>query len=113
GQGEHGNRLGMFCTSLATHMADPRRQLALIQRSSGYWKRRYQHMTADELRNFAVAMAAPAGLNLITGLAPRRQAFNVVISNMPGPEHALYLRGAELQDMYPAAIVVDGMALNI
>ena len=113
GQGEHGNRLGMFCTSLATHMADPRRQLALIQRSSGYWKRRYQHMTADELRNFAVAMAAPAGLNLITGLAPRRQAFNVVISNMPGPKHALYLRGAELQDMYPAAIVVDGMALNI
>src|SRR5699024_3422577 len=62
---------------------------------------------------FAVAMAAPAGLNLSTGLAPRRQAFNVVISNMPGPEHALYLRGAELQDMYPAAIVVDGMALNI
>ena len=53
------------------------------------------------------------GLNLMTGLAPKLQAFNVVISNVPGPKEPMYWNGAELDGFYPVSIVLDGMALNM
>jgi hypothetical protein len=39
--------------------------------------------------------------------------FNITISNVPGPETPLYLRGAEMVATYPASIVTHGQALNI
>jgi hypothetical protein len=42
-----------------------------------------------------------------------RPTFNVVISNVPGPEEPLYFRGARLEAANPMAIPVHGMALNI
>jgi diacylglycerol O-acyltransferase len=62
---------------------------------------------------FTAALSTPAGMNLLTGIAPRRQAFNVVISNVPGPSETLYYGDAKLEGMYPVSIVLDGQALNI
>jgi hypothetical protein len=42
-----------------------------------------------------------------------KPTFNVVISNVPGPEEALYFRGARLEASYPMSIPVHGQALNI
>ena len=42
-----------------------------------------------------------------------RPTFNVVISNVPGPETPLYFRGARLEAAYPMSIPVHGQALNI
>ncbi|MBF6830399.1 WS/DGAT domain-containing protein, partial [Acinetobacter baumannii] len=56
---------------------------------------------------------APTGLNLLTGLAPKWRAFNVVISNVPGPRQPLYWNGARLEGMYPVSIVLDHIALNM
>jgi hypothetical protein len=39
--------------------------------------------------------------------------FNVVISNVPGPRHTLYLGGAELRAYYPVSAVAEGQGLNI
>ena len=39
--------------------------------------------------------------------------FNIIISNVPGPNKPLYLRGAELQGLYPLSIPTNGQALNI
>jgi len=39
--------------------------------------------------------------------------FNVVISNVPGPEDARYFRGARLEAAYPMSIPMNGQALNI
>lgn len=113
--GDHGygNNVAMICASLATDVADPVQRLAAIQHAVAYWKRRYRQMTAAEVRNFVVAAAAPAGLNLVTGLAPGHPGFNVIISNVPGPRHTLYACGAELEAMYPVSIVLDGLALNM
>lgn len=112
-QVSYGNQVGLIYTSLATDIANPVKRLRTIQSGIDYWKQRYQHMTADEVRNFTAAMGLPAGLNLVSGLAPRHQSFNVLISNIPGPKHTLYARGAELQALYPASIVLDGLALNM
>jgi hypothetical protein len=42
-----------------------------------------------------------------------RPTFNVVISNVPGPEEPLYFRGSRMQASYPMSIPVHGQALNI
>lgn len=108
-----GNRIAMIFASLATHVADPVERLATIQRSVDHWKRRYRDMSAEQIMAFVAALSTPAGLNLLTGLAPRHQSFNVVISNVPGPRETLYFGDAEMLGMYPVSIVLDGQALNI
>ena len=56
---------------------------------------------------------APSGLTLLTGLIPQWLAFNVVISNVPGPEKTQYWNGARLERFYPVSAIVNHMALNI
>jgi hypothetical protein len=38
---------------------------------------------------------------------------NLAISNVPGPQHPLYLAGAELVASYPVSVILDGVGLNI
>jgi hypothetical protein len=42
-----------------------------------------------------------------------RPPFNVVISNVPGPRHTLYLDTAEMLHYFPVSTIVDGQGLNI
>lgn len=108
-----GNRVAMIFASLATDVADPIERLATIRRSVDHWKTRYRDMSAEQIMAFVAALSTPAGLNLLTGIAPRHQSFNVVISNVPGPREKLYCGDAEMLGMYPVSIVLDGQALNI
>lgn len=108
-----GNRVGLIYANLATDIADPADRLAVIKRSVDYWKRRYKRMSAEQIMAVVAALSAPAGLNLLSGIAPGRQSFNVVISNVPGPDDTLYFGDAEMLGMYPMSIVLDGQALNI
>lgn len=108
-----GNNVAMIFASLATDVADPIERLATIQRSVDHWKRRYKAMTSEQILGFTAALGTPAGVNLLTGVAPRHQSFNVVISNVPGPSETLYYGDAKLEGMYPVSIVLDGQALNI
>ncbi|RJS92485.1 wax ester/triacylglycerol synthase family O-acyltransferase [Salinisphaera sp. Q1T1-3] len=108
-----GNKVGAIYTNLATNVADPLDRLSAIQRSVAYWKRRYKTMSPAQIMAFTATLSAPAGLNLLTGAAPRHQAFNVVISNVPGPAEPRYLGEARMVGMYPLSVVLDGQALNI
>jgi diacylglycerol O-acyltransferase len=54
-----------------------------------------------------------AGLNILSGMMPKHQAFNLVISNVPAPREPLYWNCAKLDALYPVSIVLDGQALNI
>jgi hypothetical protein len=57
---------------------------------------------------------APLMLSAIPSAVSRvRPAFNVVISNVPGPEKPLYFRGWRLEATYPLSIPFHGYALNI
>jgi len=59
-------------------------------------------------------LTASSMLQMIPSTAGHlRPTFNVVISNVPGPEHPLYFRGARLEASYPMSIPIHGQALNI
>lgn len=108
-----GNQVAMILANLGTHEADASARLEIIQRSVKNAKQRFANMTSAEIMNYTALVYAPSGLNLVTGIAPRWQSYNVVISNVPGPKQPLYWNGARLEGMYPVSIVLDGLALNI
>ncbi|MCB1673133.1 MAG: wax ester/triacylglycerol synthase family O-acyltransferase [Pseudomonadales bacterium] len=108
-----GNQITMILANLGTHLADPLERLDIIHRSVQNAKDRFCRMTQSEIMAYSALVYSIAGLNLLTGIAPKLQAFNVVISNVPGPKEPMYWNGAELDGFYPVSIVLDGMALNI
>jgi diacylglycerol O-acyltransferase len=108
-----GNQIAMILTNLATHLEDPAQRVRVIKASITEAKLRYSQMSTEESINFTALTLAPSFFSIFTGLAPQLLAFNVVISNVPGPREPLYWNGARLVGMYPVSIVVDRMALNI
>ncbi|MBZ2188938.1 wax ester/triacylglycerol synthase family O-acyltransferase [Alcanivorax sp. JB21] len=108
-----GNQIATILANLGTHIADPANRLRVIKASVEEAKQRYKQMTPEEILNLTALMMAPTGLNLITGLAPEWRAFNVIISNVPGPKEPLYWNGAKLEGMYPVSIALNQIALNI
>jgi len=108
-----GNQIAMILASLGTHIADPAQRLDMVKNSVQDSKKRYSQMSLEEAINYTALTLAPAGLNMLTGLSNKLQAFNVVISNVPGPKKKLYWNGAQLDGMYPVSIPLDRIALNI
>jgi diacylglycerol O-acyltransferase len=110
---DSGNAIAMILANLGTHLNSPMERLDVIRRSIQNSKDRVKRMTPGELLNYTGIVFSLAGLNLVTGLAPKIQSFNIVISNVPGPKETLYWNGAMLDALYPVSIVMDGQATNI
>lgn len=108
-----GNQLSFVLANLGTHLDDPMRRMKLIHRSMNNGKRRFRRMTQAQVINYSAIAYAWEGINLATGLFPKKQAFNLIISNVPGSEKPLYWNGARLQALYPASVVLNGQAMNI
>ncbi|HQW54035.1 MAG TPA: wax ester/triacylglycerol synthase family O-acyltransferase, partial [Acinetobacter sp.] len=102
-----GNQITMILANLATHIEDPLERLEIIRRSVQNSKQRFSRMTSSEILIYSALVYGPAGLNIASGMLPKRQAFNLVISNVPGPREPLYWNGARLDALYPASIVMD------
>ena len=108
-----GNQITMILANLATHKSDPLERIEIIQRSMKHAKERFKRMSSQQILNYSALVYGPSGVNILSGMMPKHQAFNLVISNVPGPKKPLYWHGATLDALYPASIVLDGQALNI
>jgi WS/DGAT/MGAT family acyltransferase len=109
-----GNAVAAILASLATDVDDPRERLAAIVQSTTTAKQALHGMSRGEILSYSALLVAPAFLQMLPGIAGRiKPTFNVIISNVPGPEQHLYFRGAKLQCSYPLSIPVHGQALNI
>jgi WS/DGAT/MGAT family acyltransferase len=109
-----GNAVGAVLASLATDVDDPLERLAAIVASTTRAKEQLQGMSKSAIMQYGALLVAPILLSMIPGAAGRvRPAFNVVISNVPGPDKPLYFRGWRLEASYPLSIPFHGHALNI
>lgn len=69
--------------------------------------------TVSRLAASAVGVA-PLALGVLTGnRVLSRPGFNVIISNVPGPDTPLHWNGARVDAVYPLSVPLDGQALNI
>jgi WS/DGAT/MGAT family acyltransferase len=109
-----GNAVGSILASLATDLEDPLDRLRAVMASTHRAKEQLQGMSRSAILQYTAAMMSPLSVQQLTGTAGRvRPAFNVVISNVPGPEQPLYFRGARLEAIYPLSIPAHGYGLNI
>lgn len=109
-----GNAVGAILASLATDEAQPLPRLQAIIDSTTHAKEQLQGMSKDAIMQFSQMLMAPMLLSMLPGAAGRiRPAFNVAISNVPGPEQPLYFRGWRMDSYFPLSIPFRGYALNI
>ena len=109
-----GNAVGAILASMATDIADPGEALRTIIASTRKAKAQLQGMSKNAIIQYSALILAPLVLALVPGAAGRlRPAFNVVVSNVPGPDAPLYFRGWRLDEMYPLSIPFHGYGLNI
>jgi WS/DGAT/MGAT family acyltransferase len=112
--GAGGNAVGAILCSLATTTTDPGERLTRIQESIELGKATIRDRSSLQVTLLSAANMAPMSLMALLGGGGRlRPAFNLIISNVPGPRKTLYFNGARLQGIYPMSVPYHGQALNI
>jgi diacylglycerol O-acyltransferase len=110
---ESANAVGFIVADLGTHLEDPAARLQAIQRSMGAGKAIYGDLSTGEAALFTQITMSPLLVSNLLGLGQLLPAYNLIISNVPGPRKTMYWNGARLEGIYPASIVVHGQAMNI
>lgn len=117
--GTYGNRIMLMGAPLFTDEPDPVVRLQKTHEALGDMKQRHKALPASLLadaNHFIPPALFSRAARLTFGLAtsrPGRPVWNLVISNVPGPQFPLYLAGARLVANYPVSVITDGMGLNI
>jgi diacylglycerol O-acyltransferase len=94
------------------HERDPRRRMAAIQETTSRLKESKQALGAEVLAQ--VGEWTPSTiLSLASRMATRALPFNMVVTNVPGPQVPLYLLGARMCDNYGFVPLTDGLCLGI
>jgi WS/DGAT/MGAT family acyltransferase len=117
--GTYGNRILLMSAPLFTNEPDPVERLRRTHEALGDMKQRHRALPAELLQDAnhfippaVFARAAQVTFRLSSSGAGR-PTWNMVISNVPGPQIPLYCAGARLEANYPVSVVTDGMGLNI
>jgi WS/DGAT/MGAT family acyltransferase len=109
-----GNAVGIILCNLATDIEDPVTRLAEIRSSMQKGKQIYHGMSQLQVTALSAIPMVPLAMATIPGaIRITPPAFNVLISNVPGPRNPLYWNGARLTGVYPVSIPYEGQALNI
>ncbi|MHB0754063.1 wax ester/triacylglycerol synthase family O-acyltransferase [Polaribacter sp. M15] len=116
---EMNNQISNMLVRIATHIKNPIERLEYIQEQTNRGKTRHKAVGAKALAKMADAV--PFGLaNLAAGLYSKynikefhRPPFNVTITNVPGPQMPLYLRGHKILSIFGLTPVLDGFGLII
>lgn len=113
------NRVSFLLADLATNEPDAVRRLQRVSRSMTKAKEDFAAIPAETLQDFtqfappaiaARAMRMYSRLRIADRMSP---PFNLIISNVPGPNQPLYSAGAELKHFYPVSAIADGQGLNM
>ena len=111
-RGETGNRVSAWIVDLPVGEEDPRRQLDAIRRTTAELKASRRAVGAEVLTQVAEwtpsTLLALAGRNM-TRLLP----FNMVVTNVPGPQFPMYMLGAKLLETFPHVPLIDNLGLGI
>jgi WS/DGAT/MGAT family acyltransferase len=107
-----GNRLAMLLVKLPITEPDAAQRLDTVRTTVDRLKARKQAVGADFL--LSLAGFAPATLHAMVSRASLRQiGFNLVVTNVPGPQFPLYCQGSKLVEAFPVAFLYAGQYVAI
>jgi diacylglycerol O-acyltransferase / wax synthase len=99
-RGVLGNRVTTMMAPLPVWCEDPVRRLEIVRRSMGDLKQSKQAMGASVLTQLA-DFAPPTVAGQAARLQARQRFFNLVVTNVPGPQFPLYLMGRRMERVFP------------
>jgi WS/DGAT/MGAT family acyltransferase len=112
--GALGNRVSSYFVDLPVGEPSPVVRLHQVSYAMKGHKESGQSVGADalvRLSGFAPPTIHSAAARLASGLT--RRLFNVVVTNVPGPQFPLYAAGAQMIDCYPVVPLAKGQAVTI
>jgi WS/DGAT/MGAT family acyltransferase len=111
-RGALGNRISAMMAPLPVWCQDPVGRLHLISDIMGDLKGSGQAVGAEILTRL-VDFAPTTIASQAARLQPAQRFFNLVVTNVPGPQFPLYLLGRELQAIYPLVPLARRQALCV
>ena len=115
-----GNRVSAMVAVLPTDEPDPGRRLEAMQGEMASREARARSGPGDDAPGLRPVHAAVGARRRRPGRSARARLmdrvslpFNVIISNVPGPQFPLYTDGARMEGIYPISTIVDGVGLNM
>jgi diacylglycerol O-acyltransferase / wax synthase len=99
-RGALGNRVSTMMAPLPVWCEDPVRRMQLVRQQMGDLKQSNQAMGAALLTQLA-DFAPPTVAGQAARLQSRQRFFNLVITNIPGPQFPLYLMGRRMERVFP------------
>jgi WS/DGAT/MGAT family acyltransferase len=111
-RGNLGNRIALMRGPLPVYIEDPVRRLRTISDAMAGLKRSKQALGAEVISRFndfapPTLLAQASRINFTTRL------FNLIVTNVPGPQMPLYVLGKELEDVFPVAFLPQNHALAV
>src|SRR5205807_4121683 len=111
-RGALGNRVAAMWAPLPVGMTDPVERLLTISQAMEGVKESGQAVGAQVLTGLS-GFAPPTILAQAARLQARQRLFNLVVTNIPGPQFPLYMLGRELEAIYPMVPLAENTALGI
>ena len=111
-RGALGNRVAAMYAPLPLYAPEPLERFRIVHDAMSGLKESGQAVGAEVLTRLT-GFAAPTVLDQAARLQSRQRLFNVVVTNVPGPQFPLYLQGRRLRAFYPQVPLTLNTALGI
>lgn len=111
-RGALGNQVAAIMAPLPVWCADPARRLEIVNEAMAGLKDSGQAVGAQVLTRMS-GFAPPTIMAQASRLMARQRMFNVVVTNVPGPQFPLYLMGHELRDLFPMVPLARNQGLGV
>ena len=110
--GALGNQVTAMMAPLPVWCEDPIERLRLVRKSMGNLKQSKQAIGANMLVEMT-DFAPPTVVSQAARLQSRQRFFNLVVTNVPGPQFPLYVLGRRLLDIFPMVPLAKRQAVCV
>jgi WS/DGAT/MGAT family acyltransferase len=111
-RGTLGNRLTAMRGPLPVYISDPVARLRFVSRAMDGLKESKQALGAAAIARVN-NLAPPTILAQASRLQFSTRLFNLLVTNIPGPQFPLYVLGRQLRDLFPLAFLPSNHALAV
>jgi WS/DGAT/MGAT family acyltransferase len=112
GRGDTGNQVAGMMAPLPVWARDPITCYELISEAMVSIKESGQAIGAKALTDLP-GFSSPTIMSQAARLAARGRLFNLVVTNVPGPQLPLYLMGREMVDFFPMVPLASGQGVGV
>ncbi|HEX6713984.1 MAG TPA: wax ester/triacylglycerol synthase family O-acyltransferase [Thermoleophilaceae bacterium] len=107
-----GNRIAALRAPLPVYARDPVERLRIVRESMQGVKESKQALAAQMITGLE-DFAPPTILSMAARTHWSPRLFNLIVTNVPGPQFPIYLQGRELLELVPVAFLPDNFALTV